>query len=166
VSTQQKIGRNKAPRVQITYDVHVGNAVETKELPMVVGVMSDLSGMPEKPLPKLKQRNFVEIDKDNFNSVMKSISPRLEFMVDNKLKDDDSKLKTELKFNCLEDFGPESIVKQSEPLNKLYETRKKLSDLLAKLDGNDNLEALLTDVVSNTAKLNELKKDTGGNSDE
>jgi len=166
VSTQHKIGRNKAPRVQITYDVQVGNAIETKELPLVVGVMSDLSGKPEKPLPKLKQRNFVEIDKDNFNTVMKSISPRLEFMVDNKLKDDDSKLKTELKFNSLDDFEPENIVKQVEPLNKLYNARKKLSDLLAKLDGNDNLEALLKDVVSNTEKLNELKKETGGKSDE
>jgi type VI secretion system protein ImpB len=143
--------------VQITYDVETLGAIEMKELPFVVGIMADLSGHPEEPLAKMIDRKFVEIDRDNFNEVLDSIQPRLAIRVDNKLVDDDSKLNVELKFNNMDDFNPANIVKQVEPLNKLFEARQRLSDLLTKLDGNDDLDQLLSDVVENTDGLKELK---------
>ena len=161
-STQHKLDRVRKPRVHLTYDVEVGDAVQQKELPFVVGVMSDLSGKPEEALPKVKDRKFVEIDRDNFNKVMDAMKPRLAYRVDNKLTDDDTKIGVELKFNNLNDFSPENVVKQIDPLRKLLEARKRLSDLLQKLDGNDKLDELLQDVLSNTEKLDELKDATGG----
>lgn len=156
-STQHKLDRVRPPRVQITYDVEIGDAIQMKELPMVVGVMSDLSGKPEKPLPKLKDRKFVEIDRDNFNQVLESTKPRVAFQVDEKLSgEEDKKLNIELKFKNIDDFEPESVVNQVEPLRKLYEARKRLSDLLGKLDGNDDLDALLQGVATQTE--DELKK--------
>lgn len=165
-STQHKLDRVRKPRVHLTYDVEVGDATQVKELPFVVGVMSDLSGKPEELLPKVKDRKFVEIDRDNFNKVMGSIKPRLAYRVDNKLTDDESKIGVELKFNSLDDFSPENVVQQIDPLRKLLEARKRLSDLLQKLDGNDKLDELLQDVLSNTEKLNDLKESTGGETEE
>jgi type VI secretion system protein ImpB len=156
-STQKKLTRVRPPRVQITYDVHVGDAVETKELPFVAGILADLSGKPEEPLPKLKDRRFVDIDRDNFDKVMSDIKPRVVLQVDNKLREDNSKLNIELKFNKMDDFNPVSVVHKVEPLRKLYEARERLSDLLTKLDGNDNLDQLLQEVVSNTESLKKLK---------
>jgi len=156
-STQQKLSRIRPPRVQITYDVEVGDAIQMKELPFVGGILADLSGKPEIPLPKIKDRKFVEIDRDNFNEIMGAIAPRLAFQVENRLADDGSKLNIELKFGSMDDFNPVSVLKQVEPLRKLYDARQKLSDLLTKLDGNDELEGLLKDVVVNTENLNELK---------
>lgn len=156
-STQQKLSRIRPPRVQITYDVEVGDAIQMKELPFVGGILADLSGKPEIPLPKIKDRKFVEIDRDNFNEIMGAIAPRLAFQVENRLADDGSKLNIELKFANMDDFNPVSVLKQVEPLRKLYDARLKLSDLLTKLDGNDELEGLLKDVVVNTENLNELK---------
>ena len=100
-SLQHKIDRVRPPRVQITYDVEIGGAIELKELPFVVGVMGDFSGKPEEPLPAFKNRKFVEIDPDNFNQVLAGMSPRLAFTVDNKLQDDGSKMGVELKFNSI-----------------------------------------------------------------
>jgi type VI secretion system protein ImpB len=161
-STQHKLDRVRPPRVQITYDVEIGGAIVMKELPFVVGIMSDLSGKPEEPLPKLKQRKFVEIDRDNFNDVLASSKPRLTFQVDNKLVDDGSKLNIELKFSHMDDFNPVNVLKQVEPLNKLFEARGRLSDLIGKLDGNDDLDKLLQDIVENTEGLKEIKAQTAG----
>src|SRR3982751_4202287 len=155
-SIQHKIDRIRPPRVQITYDVEVGGAIELKELPFVVGVMGDFSGKPEEALPAVKNRKFVEIDRDNFDQVLSGMSPRLAYTVDNKLQDDGSKMGVELKFNSIEDFEPDNVIQQVEPLRKLAEARQKLSDLLSKMDGNDKLESLLEDVMSNSDKQKEL----------
>jgi type VI secretion system protein ImpB len=161
-STQKKLSRVRPPRVQITYDVELGGAIEMKELPLVVGILADLAGKPEKPLPPLKQRKFVELDRDNFNQVMGAIAPRLTFNVDNKLKEgeDAGKFGVELNFRKIEDLRPESIVQQLEPLRKLFEARQRLNDLLAKLDGNDDLDALLQDVAANTESQQKIKEAT------
>ena len=155
-SLQHKIDRVRPPRVQITYDVEVGGAIELKELPFVIGVMGDFTGKPEEPLPAFKNRKFVEIDPDNFNQVMAGMKPRLAFTVDNKLQDDGSKMGVELKFNDIEDFEPDNIVKQVEPLRKLVEARQKLADLRSKMDGNEKLESFLEEVIGNADKQKEL----------
>ena len=156
-STQHKLDRVRPPRVQITYDVEIGGAMQKRELPLVVGIMADLSGKPIEPLPQLKSRGFVSIDRDNFNDVMTSIAPRIAFQVDNKITNDDSKLNVELNFRTMDDFEPVAIIQQVSPLRKLFEARQRLSDLLTKLDGNDDLDRLLQEIVSNTEGLSELK---------
>ena|SRR6476659_7199045 len=160
-SLQHKIDRVRPPRVQITYDVETGGAIELKELPFVVGVMGDFSGKPEEPLPAFKNRKFVEIDPDNFDQVLSGMSPRLAFTVDNKLQNDGSKMGVELKFNSIEDFEPDNFVQQVEPLRKLVEARQKLSDLLSKMDGNDKLESMLEDIMSNADKQKQLSDALG-----
>ncbi|MBI9082856.1 MAG: type VI secretion system contractile sheath small subunit [Desulfobacterales bacterium] len=156
-STQHKLDRIRPPRVQITYDVEIGGAIQMKELPFVGGILADLSGKPDEPLPKVKDRKFVEIDRDNFNDIMASIRPRLAFQVDNKLVDDGSKMNVELRFSHMDDFDPVAVLKQIKPLKKLYEARQRLADLLTKLDGNDDLDKLLQDVVQSTENMEELK---------
>lgn len=156
-STQHKLDRVRPPRVQITYDVEIGDAIEKKELPLVVGILADLSGKPETPLPKMGERRFVDIDRDNFNEVLSSIAPRLAVQVDNTISGDGSKLNVELKFSQFDDFDPVSIVKQVTPLRRLYDARQRLRDLLTKLDGNDDLDKLLQEVVANTDGLKEIK---------
>ncbi len=160
-SLQHKIDRVRPPRVQITYDVEVGGAIELKELPFVVGVMGDFVGKSEEPLPALKNRKFVEIDPDNFNSVLAGMAPRLAYTVDNKLQDDGSKMGVELKFKNIEDFEPDAIVQQVEPLRKLVEARQKLSDLRSKMDGNEKLESMLEDIISSADKQKELSDALG-----
>lgn len=162
-STQHKLDRVRPPRVQITYDVEIGDAIVMKELPFVVGIMADLSGKPEAPLPPLKERKYVEIDRDNFNGIMKAIAPRLALSVDNTLAGDGSKLNVELKFSHLDDFSPLNVLKQVEPMRKLFEARTRLADLLTKLDGNDALDGLLQDIIKNTDGLKEIKASVGGN---
>ncbi|WP_224983053.1 type VI secretion system contractile sheath small subunit [Geomonas agri] len=147
-SLQHRLERVRAPRVRITYDVEVEDGVEVKEIPFVVGVLADLSGTPDPPLPKLKERKFVEVDRDNFNRVMEAVQPRLAFRVDNTLCSDGSQLAVELRFTTLEDFHPERVVQQVEPLRKLVEARGRLSDLLNRLDGNDRLDELLQDLLA------------------
>jgi type VI secretion system protein ImpB len=159
-STQKKLSRIRPPRVQITYDVEIGDAIQMKELPFVAGIMADLSGRPAEALPKLKDRKFVDIDRDNFNDVLSSCAPRLALRVDNKLADDDTKLSVELKFREIDDFGPVAVVQQIEPLRKLFDARQKLMDLLAKLDGNDKLDALLQEIVENPDNQKALKAST------
>ncbi|RLC25822.1 MAG: type VI secretion system contractile sheath small subunit [Deltaproteobacteria bacterium] len=160
-SLQHTLDRVRSPRVQITYDVEVGDAIEMKEIPFVVGVLADLSGKPEEPLPKLKERKLVEIDRDNFNQVLDGMKPRLAYRVDNKLSDDDSSMAVELKFKSMEDFHPERVAKQIDPIRKLVEAREKLSGLLNKLDGNDKLDELLQEVISSTDSLEKLGKEAG-----
>lgn len=161
-SIQHKLDRVRPPRVQITYDLEVGDAIEMRELPFVVGIMTDLSGDrdPEVAMKPVADRKFVEIDRDNFNDIMEDIKPRLAFRVGNKLTDDadDSQLNVLLNFNNLDDFDPVSVTRQIPAMAKLYEARTKLRDLLAKLDGNDNLERMLQDIVDNADKQQEVRK--------
>jgi type VI secretion system protein ImpB len=160
-SLQHTLDRVRAPRVQITYDVEIGDAIEMKEIPFVVGVLGDLSGKPDEPLPKLKDRKFIEIDRDNFNNVLEGIKPRLAFKVDNKLTDEDTKMAVELRFKSIDDFHPERVADQITPVRKLVEARSKLSDLLGKLDGNDTLDELLQDVIASTDSLEKLGEEAG-----
>ncbi|BBO88775.1 type VI secretion system contractile sheath small subunit [Desulfosarcina ovata] len=160
-SLQHTLDRVRSPRVQITYDVEIGDAIEMKEIPFVVGVLADLSGKPDEPLPKVKDRKFVEIDRDNFNQVLEGMKPRLAYRVDNKLTDDDSKMAVELRFKSLDDFHPERVAEQVTPVRKLVEARKRLSDLLAKLDGNDKLDEMLQDVLANTDSIEKLSQEAG-----
>ncbi len=160
-NTQHKIDRVRPPRVQITYDVIVGENTELKELPFVVGVMADLSGMPLVPLPKMKDRKFVEIDENNFNDIMTFIQPRLSLEVDNRLLNDDSDLKADLIFENIDDFTPINIVKQLPALTQLYEARVHLKDLLSKLDGNDALEGLLQEIIQSAEKREALQFELG-----
>ncbi len=155
-SLQHKLDRVRPPRVQITYDVEVGDAIELKELPFVIGVLGDFVGKPEDPLAPIKERKFVEIDPDNFNQVLAGMKPRVAFNVENKLQDDGSKMGVDLKFSNIEDFEPDNVVQQVEPLRKLVEARQKLSDLRSKMDGNDKLESILQDIISNSDKQKEL----------
>lgn len=163
-SLQHKIDRVRPPRIQITYDVEIGGAIELKELPFVVGVMGDFVGKPDEPLPALKNRKFVEIDPDNFNQVMEGMKPRLAYSVENKLQNDGSKIGVELNFTNIEDFEPDNVVQQVEPLRKLVEARQKLSDLLSKMDGNEKLENILNDILSNEDKQKQLGDALGINS--
>jgi len=158
-STQHKLDRVRSPRVQITYDVEIGGAIELKELPFVVGVLGDFTGQPEQPLPKLKERKFVEVNPDNFDSVLEGMKPHLAFAVENKLSEepDAPNLKVNLHFNKLEDFEPQNVAKQVQPLKQLLDLRSRLSDLRGSLQGNDKLEESLLEAVANTEKLDKLK---------
>jgi type VI secretion system protein ImpB len=155
-STQKKISRDRPPRVQITYDVEVGNALETKELPFVLGVVGDYAGHPAQPLPRLKDRAFVQVDNESFDDVLKGMAPRLALRVDDRLGEGDRELGLEFRFESLEDFEPAGVVRQVEPLRRLLEARTRLSDLRNKMVGNDRLEALLEEVVRDTDKLRSL----------
>ena len=164
-SVHQKLARVRKPRVHITYDVDVGGAIEQKELPFVVGVLADLSGNPKDALPRVKDRKFVEIDRDNFNQVLAGTKPRLTFKVPNRLSDDGSQLGIELEFRNMDDFGPEAVAQQVEPIRKLVEARQRLNELALKLNSSDKLEELLQGVVQNTEALKELSS-AGGPDDE
>ena len=155
-STQKKLSRVRPPRVQITYDVEIGDAIETKELPFVLGVLGDYSGNPTAPLPKLKERKFVDIDRDNFDDVLKGVAPRLAFRVENKLKNDGTQMGMELNFSKLEDCEPQNVVSQVEPLKRLLEVRTRLSDLKNKISGNDKFEELLDEIMRDTEKLKKI----------
>jgi type VI secretion system ImpB/VipA family protein len=160
-SLQHKLDRVRPPRVQITYDVETGGAIQKKELPFVVGILADLCGKPTEAPPPMKERKFVEIDRDNLNDVLGSISPRLALQVDNKLSKDGGMTSVELKFHHIDDFGPLNIIQQVEPLRKLYDIRQRLSDLLAKLDGNEKLDFLLTEVGRDLEGLKKVKAALG-----
>ena len=160
-STQHKLDRVRPPRVQITYDVEIGGAQVVKELPFVVGVISDLAGQPVDAPAKLKDRKFVEIDRDNFDAVLRGMKPRLAYRVDNKLSDDNTQMAVEMKFNSLDDFEPEQVVRQVEPLRKLLETRLQLQALLAKMDGNDKLTDKLQEIIGNTDMLKKIGSEVG-----
>ena len=157
-STQKKIARDRAPRVQINYDVEMGDAIETKELPFVLGVLGDYSGHQKDGLAKLKDRKFVQVDGENLDDVMKGISPRLVIRVDNKIKKNDSEMVVEMNFNKMEDFEPVQIVNQVDPLRQLLDARTRLADLRGKLAGNDKLEELLEKIVHDTEKLQSISQ--------
>jgi len=163
-SIQKKLGRVRPPRVHVTYDVDVGDAIEKKELPFVMGVLGDFTGQPEQPLPKLKERRFVEVTPDNFDSVLESMNPHLAFAVENKLADDPNagQLKVDLHFKSLGDFEPEQVARQVKPLRELLELRTRLNDLKGTLQTNDKLDEALLQAVSNTQNLDKLKSEIGG----
>jgi len=160
-SMQKKLGRIRPPRVQITYDVETNGAMQKTELPFVVGVLADLSGQPSSPLRPLKERKAVNIDRDNFNDVLARATPRVAMRVQNRLTDADTKLAVELKFKSIDDFEPANIAAQVGPLKDLVEMRQKLTQLLSKMEGNDKLEQLLADVLSNTDKAKSLAQELG-----
>jgi len=160
-SLQKKVGRVRPPRVHITYDVQVGDAIEKKDLPFVVGVLADLSGMPEKPLPAIAKRKFVNIDRDNVNEVMKKIGPRLAFKVPNRLSEDDTKLNVELRFESMDDFQPARIAQQITPLRKLLELRNSLANLRSSLIGNEKLENLLQEMIQDQEMLRQAGTEAG-----
>jgi type VI secretion system protein ImpB len=160
-STQQKLSRVRAPRVHITYDVEVGDAIELKELPFVMGVFGDFTGQPEQPLPRLTDRKFVEVNPDNFDQVLEKMSPHVAFSVDNKLSKDAGQLKVNLNFKELADFEPEQVARKIEPLRELLDLRTKLSDLRGSLQGNDKLDEILHKVVSNTEDRQKLSSELG-----
>ena len=158
-SLQHKLDRVRSPRVHITYDVETGGAIEKKELPFVMGVFGDFTGMPEEPLARMKERKFVEVNPDNFDSVLAAMKPHLAFSVENKLSEDPNagQLKVDLRFRSLEDFDPANVAKQIKPLQELLDLRTKLADLRGSLQGNDKLEELLQEALRNTEKLDKLK---------
>ena len=160
-SLQKKVGRVRPPRVQITYDVQVGDAIEKRDLPFVVGVMADLSGMPEKPLPPIAKRKFVVIDRDNVNEVMKKIEPHLAFKVANRLNEDDTKLNVDLHFESMDDFQPARIAQQITPLRKLLELRNSLANLRSSLIGNEKLDNLLQEMIQNEEMLRQAGAEAG-----
>jgi len=160
-SVQQKLKRVRAPRVHITYDVETEGAQVRKELPFVVGVIGDFSGKPYEPQKPLRDRKFIQVDRDNFDDVMQRMTPGAEFKVENTLAGDESLLPVALKFKSIDDFEPGAIVDQVEPLRKLLAVRNKLRDLMSKVDRSEELESLLEEVLQNTDKLTALAGELG-----
>lgn len=157
-SVQKRLQKVRAPRVQMTYDVEVGDAIENKELPFVVGVMGDFGNNLDVEKKRLKDRNFVNVDASNFDEVLGGVAPVAQFRVPNQLSQEGGEFAVKLQFREMADFRPESVVQQVAPLKGLLEARTKLADLRNKLAGNDKLEDILSDVLSNTEKLDGLRK--------
>ena len=164
-SVQKRLEKVRPPRVQLSYEVEIGDAIEEKELPFVVGVMGDFSGKrdADAPLPKLKDRKFVNVDMDNFDEVIDGITPRASYRVKNTLSPEGGEFAVNLEFHKLDDFRPEAVVEQVEPLRRLLEARTKLADLRNKLAGNDKLEDLLADVLRSTEQLQQLQSQSKEN---
>ena len=163
-STQTKLSRVRPPRVQISYEVQTGDAIEIKEIPFVMGVLGDFAGQPTEPLEELKKRKFVEVTPDNFDDVLAKMKPHLAFSVENKLADEEgaAKLKVDLNFRSLEDFDPENVARQVPALREMLDLRRKLADLRGSLQTNDALEKELQDIVNNTEKMKALEAELGG----
>lgn len=147
-SLQHTLDRVRRPRVQITFDVETNGAMQKIELPFVVGIMADLSGQPKDAPKPLKERKFVGIDRDNFDDVLARSAPRVAVRVPNQLTNDGSELPVELNFHSLEDFEPAKVAEQIAPLRELLQMRQQLTQLLNKMEGNDKLEKLLGDILS------------------
>lgn len=160
-SVHDKLNRVRKPRVHIKYDVETEGAVVSKELPFVVGVMGDFSGDPTSPLKPMKDRKFVQIDRDNFDSIMAKMTPGLEMKVENTLADDDSEMSVSLAFNSMDDFDPEKVVDQIDPLKKLKETRDSLRDLMTKVDRSEDLEGILENILQDTDQIKQLSDEVG-----
>ena len=160
-STQKKLSRVRKPRVHITYDVETEGAEVEKDLPFVVGVMGDFSGNPTEKLQPISDRKFVQIDRDNFNDVMKRMTPGLNLRVENTMKGDGSEMAVNLKFESMDDFSPANVAKQVEPMKKLLETRDKLRDLLTKIDRSEDLEQILEQALSDTNEMSRLAGELG-----
>ena len=162
-STQKRLERVRPARVTISYEVETGGAIETKELPFVMGVLGDFSGQPTAPLEELKKRKFVDVTLDNFDEVLASMQPHLAFTVDNKLTDDPAKAKlgVDLTFKSLDDFSPDAVARQVGPLRELLELRSKLADLRGTLAGNEKLDEILQATLEDKDKMNKLRDELG-----
>ncbi|MGE0119184.1 MAG: type VI secretion system contractile sheath small subunit [Dongiaceae bacterium] len=161
-SIHDKLERVRKPRVHITYQVETEGAQVERELPFVVGVLGDFSGDPTEPLKPLKERKFIQIDRDNFNDVMARLTPGLNLKVDNTLAGDGSQMAVELKFRSMEDFEPAAVVDQVPALKKLQETRNQLRDLMTKIDRSEDLEKVLERVLRNSEELKQMNTALGG----
>ena len=155
-SVQKKLQRIRPPRVQLTYDVEVGDAREVKELPFVVGVLGDFSAASELEKTKLKDKKFINVDLDNIDEVMESLAPRANFQVENTLTEEGGKMSVDLTFNSMGDFKPEQVVQQVEPLRRLVEARERLTDLRNKISNNERLEDLLDEVLKSTDQIRKM----------
>ncbi|MEJ8846213.1 type VI secretion system contractile sheath small subunit [Variovorax rhizosphaerae] len=158
-SVQKRLQKVRPPRVQLTYDVEIGDGIEQKELPFVVGVVADLAGQSRIDQSKLRDRKFVNVDRDNIDDVMQAVQPRAAFQVENKLDARGGSFEVDLTFTSMDAFSPDAVVDQIEPLRKLLDARTKLADLRNKMAGNGKLEDLLADVLGNTEQLQRLGKD-------
>ncbi|WP_234099005.1 type VI secretion system contractile sheath small subunit [Enterobacter roggenkampii] len=156
-SGQKFIARNRAPRVQIEYDVEIYGAERKIQLPFVMGVMADLVGKPVENLPAVDERKFLEIDIDNFDERMKALKPRVAFQVDNTLTGE-SKLNVDLTFDSMDDFLPDAVARKVEPLNKLLEARTQLSNLLTYMDGKNGAEELIAKILQDPTLLKSLSQ--------
>jgi type VI secretion system protein ImpB len=161
-SIQKKLERVRPPRVNISYDVETGGAIEKKELPFLMGVLADLSGNPKEALPRLKDRKFVEVNPDNFDDVLKSMSPRVQFTVENKLQPDSGKkIGVDVTFESLDDFNPEAVARKVGPLKELLDLRTKLADLRGSLQGNDKLDEILQNTLNDAGAMKKLESEVG-----
>lgn len=162
-STQKKLERVRPPRINISYEVETGGAIEMKELPFLMGVMGDFTGHATEPLPKLKDRKFVEVTPDNFDDVLASMKPHLGFTVENKLSEDPNvaKLGVDLHFRSMDDFSPDAVAKQVKPLRELLELRTELANLRASLQTNDKLDEVLQETLGDADKMSKLKSELG-----
>ena len=162
-STQKKLERVRPPRVSISYEVETGGAIEKKELPFLMGVMGDFSGQPTEPLPRLKDRKFVEVTPDNFDDVLASMKPHLNFSVENKLSEnsDAPKLGIDLNFRSMDDFSPDAVARQVKPLKALLDLRTQLSDLRGSLQTNEKLDEVLQATLGDAEKMNKLRGELG-----
>ena len=165
-SVHDKLKRVRKPRVHITYDVETEGAQEVKELPFVVGVMGDFSGDSAVAKKSLKERKFVDLKKDKFDQVMARIEPAVKLKVENTLEKNGKEFAVELKFRSMEDFEPEKLVEQIEPLRKLMETRNQLRDLMAKADGSEQLEGLLEKILRDEKQIASLSEQLGSRTKE
>lgn len=165
-SVHEKLERVRKPRVHIKYEVETEGAMVVKELPFVVGVLGDFSGNPTQPLKPFGERKFVQIDRDNFDDVMRRMTPGLTISVDNTLKGDGTQLPVSLKFESMEDFEPGSVVNQVPALKALLDARNELRDLMSKADRSEELERLLEDILQNKADLSQLVAQLGGDKKE
>lgn len=154
-SSQKFIGRNRAPRVQIEYDLEVYGSEKKVQLPFVMGVMADLSGKPEEALPPVADRDFLEVDVDNFDDRMKSMKPRAAFRVPNTMTGD-GELSVDLTFQSMDDFSPAAIARKVEPLAKMLEAREQLSNLLTYMDGKTGAEELIGKLLNDPALMQSL----------
>ncbi len=156
-SQHKRVSKN---RVSITYDVETNGAVETKELPFVAAVMGNFSGDKEDP-QDVDERDFIQLDKDNFNDVLSKVGPELTLKVDNVLENDDSQFGVDLDFNSMKDFEPDTLVQKIEPLKKLLETRNQLNELLSKADRSKDFEKLLKEILQSADSLTSLSGELG-----
>ncbi|MCQ1574718.1 type VI secretion system contractile sheath small subunit [Neorhizobium galegae] len=160
-SVHEKLERVRKPRVHIKYEVETEGAMVVKELPFVVGVLGDFSGNPTQPLKPFGERKFVQIDRDNFDDVMRRMTPGLTISVENTLQNDGTELPVSLKFESMEDFEPGSVVNQVPPLKALLNARNELRDLMSKADRSEELERLLEDILQNKTDLSQLVAELG-----
>jgi type VI secretion system protein ImpB len=162
-STQKKLERVRPPRIQISYEVETGGAIEMKELPFLMGVLGDFTGHAAEPLPRLKDRKFVEVTPDNFDDVLASMKPHLAITVENKLSEsaDAPKLAVDLDFRSMDDFSPDAVARQVKPLKELLDLRTQLADLRGSLQTNDKLDEVLQATLGDQAKMDQLKAELG-----